>query len=92
MLRLLARLGAGADIVSHGEMKRALAAGLTLPILFFPVSERLMQIFWRLLLPISARSMPNPEEAEVERILALAADALTREAGAVSCRLALDQP
>ena len=61
MLRLLARLGAGADIVSHGEMKRALAAGFDPADIVFSVSERLMQIFWRLLLPISARSMPNPK-------------------------------
>jgi diaminopimelate decarboxylase len=28
VLRLLARLGAGADVVSHGELRRALAAGI----------------------------------------------------------------
>ena len=88
VLRLLARLGAGADIVSHGEMKRALAVGFNpADIVFSGVGKTdadILAAFAANIGQINAES-----EAEVERILALAADAHTREAGAVSCRLAL---
>ena len=88
VLRLLARLGAGADIVSHGEMKRALAAGFDpADIVFSGVGKTdadILAAFAANIGQINAES-----EAEVDRILALAADAHTREAGAVSCRLAL---
>src|SRR6478752_4069329 len=40
VVRTLARLGAGADVVSGGELKRARLAGIPLTISCSPVSER----------------------------------------------------
>ena len=79
-------LGAGADIVSHGEMKRALAAGFDpADIVFSGVGKTdadILAAFAANIGQINAES-----EAEVDRILALAADA--HHEGPVSCRLAL---
>jgi len=59
VLRHFARLGAGADVVSEGELRRALAAGVPPERIIFSGSAR-RPSRWRLrLLPTFIRSMSN---------------------------------
>jgi len=82
ILRLLGRLGAGADIVSGGEMQRALAAGIAAPaIIFSGVGKTDAEITAALKAGIGQINAES--EAEVHRILELA-----RQSGR-GCRLAL---
>lgn len=82
VLRLLARLGAGADIVSVGEMARALAAGFDpADIVFSGVGKTDEDILAALAAGIGQINAES--EAEVLRIMALA------ESTGQACRLAL---
>ncbi|MGC6484859.1 MAG: diaminopimelate decarboxylase [Candidatus Puniceispirillales bacterium] len=82
VLRLLARLGAGADIVSAGEMQRALKAGFAAAdIVFSGVGKTDTDITAALAAGIGQINAES--EAEVMRVIALA------ESTGQSCRLAL---
>jgi diaminopimelate decarboxylase len=71
ILRLLARLGAGADIVSGGEMRRALDAGIPPDkIIFSGVGKTDPEI--RAALDSNIGQINAESPAEVERILAIA--------------------
>lgn len=82
VLRLLANLGAGADIVSHGEMRRALAAGFPgSKIIFSGVGKKDAEI--RAALEAGIGQINAESAAEIDRVLEIAADIPS------SCRLAL---
>ena len=91
VLRVLARLGAGADIVSGGEMQRALKAGFPAgKVIFSGVGKTDAEILAALEAGIG---QINAESAsEVDRVLAIAADikAPTRLALRVNLDVAAD--
>ncbi|NBW05861.1 MAG: diaminopimelate decarboxylase, partial [Alphaproteobacteria bacterium] len=82
VLRLLARLGAGADIVSGGEMQRALAAGIAPEkIIFSGVGKTDVELLAAFEAGIGQINAESP--AEVDAIIRLA------EAHGHHCRVAL---
>lgn len=63
VLRLLARLGAGADVVSEGELRRALAAGIRADrIVFAGVGKTLQEISFALESEISQFNVESEDE------------------------------
>jgi diaminopimelate decarboxylase len=77
VLNVLARLGAGFDIVSVGELERVLAAGGPAErIIFSGVGKRADEI--RRALQVGIRCFNVESEAELERIAAVAAELGTR--------------
>ena len=69
----LARLGAGADVVSEGELRRALAAGVTADKIFFSgVGKTARELVFALQTGIRCFNVES--EQELERLSALAAE------------------
>ena len=63
VLRVLAKLGAGADVVSEGEMRRALAAGIPAKRSCFPASARPRGRWISRCRPASSASTSNPSRS-----------------------------
>lgn len=73
VLKTLARLGAGADVVSGGELKRALAAGISPDkILFSGVGKTASEL--RMALEVGILSINVESESELELLSMLAAN------------------